>query len=315
MPDTKDNIRLPCFASKLSQAIKTCIEDIHSDNQTIQKDVRLVRSTIPRLQLTVDALNTTKDLERHEMIMQWLSPTDFPALQNDIISQKQEGTGQWFLNSPEFGEWLQGHSKTLFCPGIPGAGKTMMAASVIDYLRKLMLTDNAGLAYVFCMYKAQIDQSARGLLSALLKQLVQSRPDIAALATNLYSMHSKPGSRPQLDEISDALLSICSQYPKVYIVVDALDEYSDEGRARSDFVRNLLSLPPKADIRILFTSRFIPEVTQDFQSTPTLEVRANDEDVRRFVAGQVPHLPKCVQRDDELKKIVLDKIVEAVDGM
>ena len=46
-----------------------------------------------------------------------------------------------------------------------------------------------------------------------------------------------------------------------------------------------------------------------------LEVRASKEDVKRFVAGQIPRLPKCIRRDDELILTVQSKIVEAVDGM
>jgi hypothetical protein len=43
--------------------------------------------------------------------MEWLSPTDFPAQQRDIIIRRQEGTGQWFVDSPEFKRWLQGSDK------------------------------------------------------------------------------------------------------------------------------------------------------------------------------------------------------------
>ena len=48
---------------------------------------------------------------------------DFPAQQSDIIGRRQEGTGQWFLNAPDIVKWLREPKETLFCPGIPGAGK------------------------------------------------------------------------------------------------------------------------------------------------------------------------------------------------
>jgi len=246
------------------------------------------------------------------MIMHWLSPTDFPAQQHDIISRRQEGTGQWFLDSSEFKRWLQGSDKTLFCPGIPGAGKTMMAAIAIDHLCRTTLCDDIGVAYLFSNYKAQIDQSVPSLLAALLKQLVQSRPDTAAAVTHMYD-HSKRKSRPSLDEIFGALQSVCSNYTTVYIVVDALDECADGARGR--LIDKLCELQARIDMRLLFTSRFIPEITQKFQSNPILEVRASEEDVERFVAGQMPRLPKCIQRDEDLKQDVQNKIVEAVGGM
>ena len=260
------------------------------------------------------AVRDAQSLQHHQDVIEWLSPTDFPAQQHDIISRRQEGTAQWFLDSVEFREWLQGPEKTLFCPGIPGAGKTMMAAIAIEHLCRTAQAD-VGLAYLFCNYKSQVDQSVHGLLSALLKQLVQSRIDITAPVKHLYDHHSKQKSRPSLDEIFTALSTICSHHAGVYFVVDALDECSDQDGTRSRLVEKLRGLQAKTNVRLLFTSRFIPEVTEKFQSDPILEVRASEEDVKRFVAGQIPRLPKCIRRDDELALTVQSKIVQAVDGM
>jgi hypothetical protein len=202
----------------------------------------------------------------------------------------------------------------LFCPGIPGAGKTMIAAIAIDHLGRLAQAD-VGLAYLFCNYKSQVDQSLHGLLSALLKQLVQSRTDIAASVTRLYDHHSKQNSKPSRDEIFTALLTICSNHTRVYIVVDALDECTNQDGTRSRLVEKLGELQARTNVRLLFTSRFIPEITERFLSNPMLEVRASKEDVKQFVAGQIPRLPSCIRRDDELALAVQSKIIEAVDGM
>lgn len=245
--------------------------------------------------------------------MEWLSPTDFPAQQQDIITRRQEGTGQWFLDSPKFKRWLKGSDKTLFCPGIPGAGKTMVAAIAINHLCRTTLCDDIGVAYLFCTYKAQTDQSASNLLAALLKQLVQSRPDIAAPVTHIY--HLKPGSKPPLDDIFGALQSVCSNYATVYIIVDALDECADKDGERGRLIDKLRELQARTDVRLLFTSRSIPEITQKFQSNPMLEVHASEEDVRRFVVGQISRLPNRIQRDDELKQVIQNKIVKAAEGM
>jgi NACHT domain len=253
------------------------------------------------------------DEQKHNTMMQWLLTTDFPA-QHDIINRRQDGTGQWFLDSLEFKTWLQGH-RTLFCPGIPGAGKTMIAAIAIDYLCEMARGDNIGVAYLFCSYKAQVDQSVSNLFTALLKQLVQCRPDIAAPVAQIYDKHSKKRSRPSLDEILQALNSICSNYTTVYIIVDALDECADRDGTRGRLIDTLRDLQARLDVRLLFTSRPIPAIIQKFQSDAVLEVRAREEDVRRFIDGQIPRLPNCIQRDEELKRTIQNKIIEAVDGM
>jgi hypothetical protein len=123
--------------------------------------------------------------------MAWLSPTDFPSQQHDIISRRQTGTGQWFLETTEFKKWLDGSDKTLFCPGIPGAGKTMMAAIAIDHLYQTACGRNIEVAYLFCSYKGMADLNASGLFAAILKQLVQSGPNMSGPLTLIYDDRKK----------------------------------------------------------------------------------------------------------------------------
>src|SRR5947207_3898983 len=120
--------------SKLSEAIKTDIDTLHTGTQVIKQNIVSVQNALLPLQVSTSAIRDAQSLQRHYTIMEWLSPIDFPAQQHDIITQRQEGTGQWFIDTPEFKRWLHGYDKTLFCPGIPGAGKTMMAAITIDHL-------------------------------------------------------------------------------------------------------------------------------------------------------------------------------------
>lgn len=51
-------------------------------------------------------------------VINWLSPLDFPSKQNDALSRREEGTGQWFLETTEFRSWLDTAGKVLWCPGI-----------------------------------------------------------------------------------------------------------------------------------------------------------------------------------------------------
>jgi hypothetical protein len=270
----------------------------------MRKDIVCIRDAIPVLHANI--VN-----QQYLVVMHWLSPTDFAAQQHDVISRRQEDTGQWFLDSKDLRKWLHGVNLTLFCPGIPGAGKTMMAAIAIDYLSRTAQAD-IGLGYLFCNYKSQVDQSLSSLLSTLLKQLAQSRPDFAASVIRLYDDHSKRFSRPSIDELSKALQDVCSNYTRVYIVVDALDECSNQEGTRSQIVEKLRNLQLKTNARLLFTSRFIPEIEEIFRSNPMLEVRASNEDVTRFVIGQWSRLPRY---DEQLKRTILKRIVQAADGM
>lgn len=251
----------------------------------------------------------------HNKLMGWISPTDFPAQQSDLIARRQEGTGQWFLDAHEFAKWLHGSNKTLFCPGIPGAGKTMMTAIAIDHILKIVWSGAVGVAYVYCNYKAQVDQNAAGLLAAILKQLVQARPSIAEPVEILYMQHADRGTKPSLEEIFEALQSVIGSYSSVYLAVDALDECPDRDGTRRQFLAKLQDLQSGTDLRLFATSRFIPDIVDEFNAALTLEIRASDGDVKRFVAGQTYRLPKCIQRDDTLQDMMQERVVQAVDGM
>lgn len=286
-------------SSKLSEAIESRVNAVHKDNKAIK--------------VGLDALQHDQDRQRYYQVMDWISSANFPAQQSDLISRMQKDTGQWFLNSPEFTKWVDGASQTLFCPGIPGAGKTMMAAITVDHLQKTVQAHDVGVTYIYCNYKARGDQTALSLLAAILKELVQDRPSIVTPLFTLYDKHVVRKTRPLLDEIIGALQSMLANYSRVYVVVDALDECAHSDR--NELLGRLRSLQNKTYLHLMATSRDISDVVERFDGMPKLEVRALDADIKRYVIGQTNRLPRCIQRDGELQRLVQEKIAEAVDGM
>jgi len=281
------------------------VDGIHNNTKVIKDNTTHIRDEV--------------DLAKHNQLMAWISPSNFLAEQSDIISRRQEGTGEWFLNAPAVMQWLSQPAGTLFCPGIPGAGKTMIAAIAIDYLLKSVRNSSVGVAYVYCNYKAQEEQDTSYLLAAILKQLIQARPSLVEPVERLNIKYAGQGSKPSLKEIIEAMQSVLSGFSTVYIVIDALDECRNTDGTRCLLLTNLRELQAKSDLRLMATSRFIPDIVNDFKDSfkdaLTLEVQASEEDVKRFVAGQIYRLPKCIQRDTALQDMVYTKIVEAVDGM
>ncbi|KAH7345940.1 hypothetical protein BKA66DRAFT_325499 [Pyrenochaeta sp. MPI-SDFR-AT-0127] len=251
----------------------------------------------------------------HRRLLEWISSTDYPAQQSDIIKRRQEGTGQWFLDAPEVATWLSEPQATLFCPGIPGAGKTMVAAIAIDYLLKSVHRSSNGVAYVYCNYKAREEQDASQMLAAILKQLVQAQPSLVEPVEQLHEKHAGKGTRPSPGEVFSVLRDVIARYSTVYIIVDALDECQDSNGTRRQFLAKLRDLQAVRDVRLMATSRFIPEIVDAFNEVPKLEVQASKEDVKRFVAGQIYRLPRCIRHNAALQEMVQERIVEVVDGM
>ena len=288
-------------SSKLSQAIKDCGDLTHDNTEAIKNDTSFIRHE--------------NDLAKHSKLLAWLSATEFPAQQSDFIGSRQEGTGLWFLDALQFRQWLDEQSGTLFCPGIPGAGKTMLAATAIDYLLTSVQRRSVGVAYVYCNYKSQKDQDTVALLAAILKQLVQMHPPLIQHVDELYARHSLKTTKPAADEILTTLQSALAGLSMTYVVVDALDECQDSNGTRRSFLSSLKHLQARSDMRLMVTSRNIPNINDEFCTAIRLEIRAGEEDVRQFVGGRMSRLPRCIQRNDALQDLVISSIVKAVDGM
>jgi hypothetical protein len=99
--------------------------------------------------------------EVDQEILMWLTTTDYSAQQSDFLSRRQEGTGQWLLDSNQFQMWRDGEIQTLFCQGMPGAGKTIMTSIVILSLHQISSRHQ----YRHCTYNATFaDSKSRSLL-------------------------------------------------------------------------------------------------------------------------------------------------------
>jgi Cdc6-like AAA superfamily ATPase len=255
--------------------------------------------------------------ERVKDLLNWLSMADHGSQQRDFLCRRQEGTGQWLLDSNEFQTWCSKDGDILFCPGMPGAGKTIMASIVIDYLyTKYQNDDSVAVAYLYCNFRRRDEQKPIDMLASLLKQLILGLSNIPDGVKNLYDYHDSRQTRPSLQEISKELCSVIAACSKCFIVVDALDECPTTDGSRQIFLAELLNLRVKTGVNIFATSRHIPQIVQEFTGTfTTLEIRASDNDVRRYLNGHMMRLPSFVMRSVDLQEEVEAEIVKAVKGM
>ncbi|KAI3326496.1 hypothetical protein HD806DRAFT_551522 [Xylariaceae sp. AK1471] len=257
-------------------------------------------------------LDKKEDIE----ILNWLIPTDYGPQQTDYLRRRQPGTGQWLLDSEEYQNWIKEPNKTLFCPGIPGAGKTILTSIVVDDLEKRFRNETTtAIVYVYCDYKRQIEQTLENLLSSLLKQLAQSQASLPHSLKELYGRHKVKRTRPSLDEVSKALELVTVQNSRVFIIVDALDECQAFDSCRTRFLSAIFNLQMKTGMNILATSRFIPEITDQFKGDISIEIRATKDDIRRYLRSRLPELPKFVTNQSDLQNEITTIITKTVDGM
>jgi len=292
-----------------------------------------VKGAIPWLRsLTAeqrDILQTQEDRE----IVKWLSDLNFWGKQDDTFERHEKGTGEWMLNDPRFESWINGDTAVLWCPGdrIPltpspltqfsRCGKddscvtlfqtlTDLRSIAINYLEENVFCDNdVTMACVYFDHKQNFKPV--DILRSILKSVVRRSLPVSDKIRELRRKHSGRETRPTLKEVAEILADEIQKFKKVFIVLDALDECPEESYTVSKILEEMRKLQPT--VHLMVTGRpFAAKYMSQFEAFATLEIRAHDADVEKFVRGHI-------KMDESIKKYVLkenelDELVETVVG-
>ena len=316
-----DNLKgLSRRARRVWKRLKWEPDEIRDFRSRISSNISLLNAfNTQRANDNLARLVDRQNEKEYEELLNWLSPDDYSKQHSDLINRVQAGTGQWILHSPEFDDWVSSsEGKILYFHGIPGAGKTMLAAIIIDELNRRHHDDlDICTAYVYFNFKKIDNQSPLKLFSSLLRQLVQNQTvlphEVASLWHGQQFKHSRaPLTFEQVIKLIDSTSILSS---KVFLVVDALDECRENDGCRSTFLTELFRLQSSTGSRLLVTSRPLVDIMQEFDKATKLEIRARSEDVRAFLDGNMYRLPRFVQRNAELQKRIKETIESSVDGM
>ena len=105
---------------------------------------------------------------------------------------------------------------------------------------------------------------------------------------------------------------VASYYDKVFVIVDAIDEYSASADCRTKIISGLFDLQ-NLGANVFVTSRFIPEITSKFEGGAWLEIRASDDDIRRYVDARISQAESALLRG--MRAEATSGIANAADGM
>lgn len=248
-------------------------------------------------------------------ILEWLSSQIAWHPQTDFFRRRQEGTGQWLLDSPQYQNWIQTEGQTLFCPGLPGAGKTILTSIVVnDLSTRFKGNQNIGIAFLYCQFAQKGKQTYHDLLASILKQLSQGQHPLPESVRRMHEKHKNKGM-PTSAEISSVLRAVTHLYSRTFIAIDALDECEESDSSRTKLLSEVFALQADSSINIFATSRFHKDTEVYFSEALKLKVGAHPEDVRRFIGSQVHRLPSFVARDQTVQEEIQNRLAEVSDGM
>jgi len=314
--------------------------------------MNLIARQIPGIPITSNCGNVTDSYNRvwnncdisvadeKRAILEWLSPLEPRERHQAIGMGRVAGVGDWLLHTREFTQWNQSGDGTtksvLLCYGDPGVGKTYLryewrqplksarinsnnhSSLVVDRLCDQIEAGNTAVACVYCDFYASGEQSATELLGALLKQVVSALEPIPDEVKKVFenSKGSVGGRRLLLPEIIAMLVESLAQLLRVFICIDALDEFP--AKNRPELLESLQQIVRKCpNTRLFLTGRLhIRDEVQRYFPTDAdmLPISPNGHDIGLYLKMRLNRDSELDALDKELEADILRIIPEVTSG-
>jgi len=260
--------------------------------------------------------------ERRE-ILNFFGKIDPTSYQKSNMDLRHPLTGLWVTEGEAFQTWLHTRNSKLWLSGIPGAGKTLLAASLIEETIHESSSKRA-VAYFYCDYRDAEKQNPLNVLGSLGAQLARQNEDAFSIFHELYKIcvtEDKPSSPPELSALTKTVCEMAANFEDVSIIVDGLDECGELTSTAVESLTDLVS-DDNSNIRLMILSRDIPEIRGYLkQQYSQLEVSAQSEDLKLYVAAEIETRQRRHGRGQlrikspELKDYIMETLVEGAGGM
>ena len=262
-----------------------------------------------------EASRTTEyDIRSRQKLLDTLPSLDFDIKHEKTYHECLAGTGRWFLSSKVFQTWLVAQGGLLWCPGIPGAGKTVMASIVVEKLRQICTEDKESITvFIYFDYALQKQQNMTALFGDLLAQVLRKCSTVPSEINEEFALLQRSRAFTKRDYLSLLRIAL-NPFSRVFVVVDALDECVEwEQRG---FMSDLQSVGTHTNI--LVTSRHSNSFTKIFEDGDRIDITAATIDMEAYIHKSLQghyELSDMIQEDPEFEGKIIAIILESAQNM
>ena len=260
-------------------------------------------------------------IDRHrQKVLDSFGPCD--PYKNHRMSLKLQypGTGIWLTEDEDFKRWLHTPHSKLWLPGIPGAGKTILASSVIQEAL-VASSPNVAVAFFYCDYKDETTQDPLNILGSLARQLARQNEEAFELLQGLYEKHfldNRMTSEYEPEELRDLVLDMASTFDSTLLLVDALDECGDNTSSVLELLASLNTIGNMCNVKRLFLSRAEQSIRDWLGSYPQIQIEARSGDLKLYVGAEIENRTRrnlLRLKDPSLKEHIMERLVSGAKGM
>lgn len=201
---------------------------------------------------------------------------------------------------------------------------------VIEHLQGLPKEDDIAVAFIHCNYKDRENQTDLNLFSSLVKQLALQQREMPSDIRELYCKHHNGHGPLVLEEALHLLLRCVNLFRKCFILVDALDEYLNEGMDDETHIPEISLIArlqkiqqerkDKNSFRLFITSRENHFIRDQLQGCGQLDIRAVDSDIESYLRARVIDVTKFrfandMRNDPTLRNQIVAELIKKAQGM
>ncbi|KAG4259266.1 hypothetical protein FPRO03_12942 [Fusarium proliferatum] len=178
--------------------------------------------------------------ENNQRLLDSLSSYDYIKPLKQARQKRYPKSAEWIFGTDEFKRWVDGTTPgLLWCSGKMGSGKSIVCASVIDYLFTERSNPQSRIVFFFSRFDDSESMRADTILRAIARQLITIQDVSGHTKQALETIQRAPEDiSPQLCRLLARLLS--REGPLSWVIVDGLDECQREERQK--LVKTLKSM-------------------------------------------------------------------------
>lgn len=190
------------------------------------------------------------------------------------------------FRTSDWDDWISTRNRALWIHGIPGAGKTILAAHIIETTLRICKPKEkrTKCVYYYCYHGHNQDESIP-FLRWLVSQLLREANIVPTIAWKAYTTNQEPDKTFLLE----VLHAILDTFDLVYVAIDALDE-SQSRHNILGVVDTLITDQRFGKIQILATSREYLDIElrmDRFSHSLSMSNPFVEADIRTYVAAKI----------------------------
>lgn len=285
-------------------------------------DSSIVSEKLTGVHLLASDLKTQSYLDK---LQRWLSPPDPSTNFNKALEQRHQGSGKWLLKREEYTAWKNEPNSFLWIYGIPGCGKTILSATVVEDLT-MSKTCLQALLYFFFDFSQTTKEIFENAVRSLILQLYFKSAPAQKHLDSLYTTDCKGGnSQPSIESLREIFTNMAEEVGEVWIVIDALDECraKNEQQLLLKWIKDLRR--SQTNVHLLATSRPEPEIQFTIeeisrqQDTIRILIQSDlvKKDISAYVRAKVEKSPQLRKwkSNPTVQREIENTLIEKANGM